>query len=267
VVVETGVGIECGYDESAYLYAWSKEGWRRVWQNEQDVYTEKEYRPQTIYSVAVSGWNKGNEYLVLTLGSESWCSSTLHNVYYRAFRLGPDPSAPPLVSGLGSARIDGDPPIRGTVTANDVLVEFDPVSIDVFEPAVRHYRISGSEAKRVDPLALSPASFVTEWLANEWITVAFWSESSNRGSMRDFHDKLKTDNPAGFYEPTLHCSTPDLWQVTMNPSYKATGPTYYFTVRWRPPYRFSMVGVSTVASPSCKEKDPVADEYRTLFPH
>jgi hypothetical protein len=54
LIVQTGVGIECGFDESAYLYSWSKEGWRRVWQTEQNTYIEKAYRPQTIHEVLVS---------------------------------------------------------------------------------------------------------------------------------------------------------------------------------------------------------------------
>ena len=69
-------------------------------------------------------YNKANDYVVLTLGSESWCQSFLHDVYYRAFRLGPDPEARPLVDGADWARIDDDPPIHGSVTVNDVLVEF-----------------------------------------------------------------------------------------------------------------------------------------------
>ena len=39
----------------------------------------------------------------------------------------------------------------------------------------------------------------------------------------------------------------------------------YFLVRWRPPYRFTMVSVSDRPSPDCTEKDPEADEARSLF--
>src|SRR5579859_1790632 len=47
--VQSGVGIECGFDESAYLYSWSGEGWSRVWQTEQNTYTKKDYQPQTLH--------------------------------------------------------------------------------------------------------------------------------------------------------------------------------------------------------------------------
>ena len=40
---------------------------------------------------------------------------------------------------------------------------------------VRHYRIDGPNAKRIDPLALRPRDFVDEWLTHEWKEAAFWS--------------------------------------------------------------------------------------------
>jgi len=99
LILKTGLGIECGFDESAYVYAHSDEGWKRVWQTEQNAYTEKEYKPQTIEQVLISPRNPANDYIALTLGAESWCSSVWHRVYYRAFRLGPFPDASPLLDG------------------------------------------------------------------------------------------------------------------------------------------------------------------------
>src|SRR6266446_703875 len=121
LIAQTGVGIVCGYDESAYVYSWSGEAWRRVWESEQNTYTDKAYEPQTIHSVLISPYSRTNDYLVLTLGSASWCTSIWHTVYYRAFRLGPDLVAPPLVEGVGWT--SNDPPIQGSVARNDVLVE------------------------------------------------------------------------------------------------------------------------------------------------
>ena len=46
LILQTALGIECGFDESAYVYSWSAEGWRRVWQTEQTSYTSKDYKPQ-----------------------------------------------------------------------------------------------------------------------------------------------------------------------------------------------------------------------------
>lgn len=90
LLVETAVGIECGYDESAYLYAWNGKGWDRLWSTEQLIYTEKQYAPQTIHAVQVSKGQAGQKSrLVLTLGSNPHCTSNWQPVFYRLWRLGP----------------------------------------------------------------------------------------------------------------------------------------------------------------------------------
>jgi len=278
LTVQTAFGIECGYDESVYLYSWSGEGWRRVWETEQNTYTEKEYTPQTIHAVLVSPYSKANDYVVLTLGSQPWCSSNWHQVYYRVFRLGPDIQARPLVDGTQSAYLGAhDPPIQGSVALNDVLVEFTVGSIDGgvhSREAIRHYRIDRDEVKRIDPLALSPRDFVDEWLTHVWKEAVFWSESPNRRSMREWHQRLHKGLISGeFIYPTMHCpKTPDLWQVGVDFSDPPTPigekpKGTYFLLRWRPPYTFRMVEISDHPWPNCTEEDRNADdEPRTLFP-
>jgi hypothetical protein len=276
LVLQTGVGIDCGSDESAYLYAPSSEGWKRAWQTEQNTYTEKDYRPQTIRAVHISPFNRSNDYVLLTLGSASWCSSNWHSVYYRAFRLGPDPEAPPLVNGDEIAYLANDPPIQGSVTADDVLVEFTIRSIDSGvhnREAIRHYAIDHGKVERVDPLALSPRDFVDEWLTHDWREAASWSENDSRRSMADRHKELHKDFVAGgFFAPTTHCTgKPDLWEVGIDFSDPPTPwdqkpKGTYFLVRWQPPYIFRMVQVTDKPTSTCTEVDRAADEHRTLFP-
>ena len=71
------------------------------------------------------------------------------------------------------------------------------------------------------------------------------------------------------FDETLHCATPDLWEVTLTHYGEQKGPAgfpdHLFLVRWRPPYHFTMVDVSTTPWPRCTEKDPDADAWRTLF--
>jgi len=278
LIVQTGVGIVCGYDESAYVYSWGGEQWTRVWQNEQNTYTAKEYNPQTLHAVLISPYNKANDYVALTLGSAPWCSSAWHRVYYRAFRLGPDLQAGPLVERSELAYLGKrSPPIQGSVAVNDVLVEFTVGSIDVgvhSREAVRHYKIDQGNVRRVDPLALKPRSFVEEWLVAAWREAAHWSESANRLSMHGWHTRLHKNFVSGkFLYPTMHCpKTPDLWQVGVDFSSPAsrigTEPKgTYFLVRWRPPYEFTMVDVGDQPTPGCTEEDRKADdEDRTMFP-
>jgi hypothetical protein len=278
VVVTSGVGIECGYDESAYVYSWNGEKWVRVWQNEQNLYTKDKYKPQTLHSVLISPYNRGNDYLVLTLGSESWCSSNWHDVYYRVFRLGPDQQAAPLVDGSEWTAVGWrDPPILGSLSADDVLIEYSGRSIDggmLVRERVFHYEIRHGVAKRTDPFALGPRDFVDEWLKTDWRESSHWSEDANRRRMLDWRAKFDKDGIAGeFVYPTLRCSaSPDLWQVGLDftPDSESANPKRnlaYFRVRWRPPYEFRMVGVSDKPSPDCTEEDRRADDpKRRLFP-
>jgi hypothetical protein len=278
LILQTGVSIECGSDESAYVYTWSSEGWKRVWQTEQNTYTEKDYKPQTIDGVHVSPFSQTNDYVVLTLGTEWWCMSGWHRVYYRVFRLGPDAEALTLVDGEEFAYVAGhDPPIQGSVTTDDVLVEFAVSSIDAAvhsREAIRHFTIDHDEVERVDPFALSPRDFVDEWLTHDWREAAFWSEDDQRRSMADWHKKLHKEFVAGqFIYPTMHCTDkPDLWEVGVDLSDPPTPwdqkpKGTYFLVRWPPPYHFSMVQVNDKPTAGCSEEDRrLDDERHTLFP-
>ena len=159
------------------------------------------------------------------------------------------------------------------MSRDEILVEFHLASLDgglQNRAAVRHYRINGEKVKRIDPLALSPRDFVEESMTSDWKEVALWSEDQARVAMRAIHQK-QAKKYAEFVYPTMHCpSTPDLWQVGLdfNPHFNTppSPETIYFLVRWRPPFRFSMVNVSNHPWPGCTEKDPSADEDRTLFP-
>lgn len=267
IILQTAVGIDCGYDDSVYIYAWSPEGWRRVWQNEQNTYTDKEYKPQHLQGVHISPHNTANDYLVLTLGTEPWCQSAWHDAYYRAYRLGPDPNPEPILSGGRWAYLgDYQPPIRGAITLDDIFVEYIVASIDGGREEVEHYKIDHDKVKRIDPLALSPRDFVDEWLISDWSDAYEWSESPDRGSLADAHKKLhNVHGPPVFVRPTLHCpKTPDLWQVGVSFDDLNSKPMY-FLVRWRPPYRFTMVRITAQPSPACTEADPFADEHRTLL--
>jgi hypothetical protein len=280
LILITGVGIECGFDDSAYIYGWSDGRWKRVWQNEQNIYTETVYKPQTIHSVKISPFNRANDYLILTLGSLPWCTSSWRNFYYRVFRLGLDPDAKPLVEAEEGGFLNDDPPILGSVSANDALVEFPIRSIDVGvhnRPAIRHFSINHETVNRIDPFALSPRDFVDEWLTHGWTQeAAGWSEVAYRPTMRDWHSKLHHDLLFGhFVRPSgiRHCkANPDLWQVGVDFSDPPTPwnkppVATYFVVRWRPPYRFTMVTVSDQANPDCTEVDQRAlDDRPTLFP-
>lgn len=102
-------------------------------------------------------------------------------------------------------------------------------------------------------------------MADAGTEVERWSASP---ALRQWHGKLSAGFAAGeFTGTTMHCRTPDLWQVGFEPE-NAEGKLkadVYFLVRWRPPYHFTMMSVGDRPWDACDRADPEADEWRTLF--
>ena len=260
LVVTAAVGIQCGYDESAYAYEWSTDGWRRFWQSEQDDYAEGKHHPQYIDSVQIAP--SDHDRLVLTLGQEPWCASTWHDVYYRVWQTNSTaPSLQLLLDESEWAKVDA--PIEGSVGSDDVLIEYSVGGIDVgfLRRKIRHYLRKEGTLQRVDPIALSPRDFADEWIQSPWSEVSLWTDATARARLEKWH---QTHSASGeFTGTTLHCERrPDQWQVGIS---LYQGDTRYFLIRWRPPYRFTMVAVSDHPWPGCTEEDPEADKPRTLF--
>jgi hypothetical protein len=159
-----------------------------------------------------------------------------------------------------AARIDG------TVSESHVLAEYSVgLSPGFTRRLVRHYVVDGDKISRVDPVALGPRDFVDEWLKRDWVESAGWTEARNRAALGLWHGK---GTSIDFENTTsMHCGqSPDLWQVVNNYSADANHELLeYYLVRWRPPYRFTMVDVSKRPWPGCVEPDSQADEERTLF--
>ena len=269
LVVTTRVGVQqCGYDDSAYAYRHDEHEWVRFWESEQNDYVEGKYFPQDLLGVWISPANyyprrDRSEHLILTLGREPWCASNWHDVYYRVWLTNAALAAPKLfLDGREWAYVAGD--IQGSAEWRDVLFEFSVSSVEggFTRPSIHHYRLEGDDLKRVDPVALSPRMFAAFWLTEAHGSDA-WTEAANRSKLaawRESNKRLYSE----FDEPALHCNKPDLWQVTtyLDDERKKGA---YFLVRWRPPYRFTMVSVGDRPSEDCTERDPAADERRSVF--
>jgi hypothetical protein len=276
LIVQTGLGIVCGFDESAYVYQWKDRHWQLTLTSEQDVYTEVSYKPQKIYSVLVStsAGEKDHRHLVLTLGMLPWCSSNWQAIYYRLWRTSEGQTDPkPLLDRQEYNYRGREPPIEGSVGPNDALIEFQGGSIDfddVFErPVVRHFQIDGDDVKQIAPIALGPRGFTEEWLTHDWRDSGAWTEASARDALRKWHQKLHADHLTGHFDPVaLRCArNADLWQIGFGIGQSDTEQRpVYFTVRWTPPYRFEMAAVAAKPRPDCATADPDAEATKTLFP-
>ncbi len=266
LVVRTAVGIQmCGYDESAYAYQAIEDQWRRFWQTEQNEYEDGEYFPQSLSEVLISTGR--SEHLILTLGSEPWCSSNWHDVYYRIWQSkGPAVEPALLLDGREYAFIDYS--IHGSVTASDVLMEYRVSSVEggFTRPEIRHYVLQGGELERADPVAITPRNFTAWWLSHPSPENSRWSEEGSRAKLNTWQQQHRGPF-AEFGFPTLHCrQQPDLWQVSTNMGEYGSEQAVYFLIRWRPPYRFTMVSAGDKPQPDCTEEDREADEPRSLFP-
>lgn len=273
LIVITRVGIVCEHDESVYGYKRIDSKWQRIWESEQNDY--RNYTPQHINAVHVwQSYKDGRQVrptYILTLGNEWGCASSWHRVYYRIWRV--DSSGPKnLVDQSADAYLRAETYIVGSIVDSpmhsdgsvDALMEFTQRSVDGREgtrEAVRHFVIEGDRVRRVDPVALSPRNFVDEWMTRPWSESREWSSTPN---LWKWHKRLHVKSVSGdFLGDTMHCQTPDLWQVGFEPS--DAKPDVYFLIRWTPPYRFVLADISDKPWPRCMQPDQEADAWRTLF--
>ena len=251
--IVTAVGINCGYDESAYAYTWRNGRWERFWDSEQNSYTKETYRPQQVYYVLISPPGSDGRRLLVTLGSQSGCLGGFKDLYARAWRL----DAP-----LGSTQVldwsayanDGYPPIQGRLRPDDLVVQYTAGGLADGDThtAVRHFEVRNGVAVQTDPIAGKPHDFVLEWLSEPW------EESRSRAAseaLKERYTALHLEHPYGdFAEPTRRCTAgADLWQVATR---ILDGPLRYYRVRWETGFRFTMVDISDAPFPDCTAEDP-----------
>jgi hypothetical protein len=280
LLVTTAVGMRCGTDESAYVYAWKGGRWSLLLQSEQDDYSKGVYAPQQFLAVRVSpgnvAWNEpAPPPLVLTLGFSPWCSSNWHGLLTRLWRATPaTPTPRPLIDTTDNLYMGDYEIAEGSVTSHDALIEFVGSSIDegvLMRSVVRHYEIGpGDRVRRIAPVALEPNDFVDEWLTGAWKDVAGWTDrSAASGPLRRWHQRLHKEFLFGDFDGApLRCRADrSLWQTGFFETDGAhDGPTHYYLVRWEAPYRFTMVGISDRRRRGCDVKDSMPDNLGTLFP-
>jgi hypothetical protein len=271
LLVRTSVGVQvCGTDDSAYIYEWKEDRWRRIWQSEQDDYEEKKYFPQRLVDVKISpvDWLPHHDrtaHLIVTTGVLPWCSSVWQPVYYRVWRI-KDNVPNPLLLLDETDQADIAEPTHARVSENDVFVEYQVIADDAMRVSeFRHYVLENGKLRLNDPVALTPGDFVSFWLRHPWADASEWTIPTARANLREWRQRYKGKN-SEFATPTRHCALhPDLWQVATDPDGSLNTDVYYFLVRARPPSRFTMVGASERPWPDCTEDDPAIDAAPDFF--
>lgn len=262
LIIITATGISCGFDESAYIYAWTGRQWQRVWDHEQNTYTPGGYLPQQIHDIQISPADAAGKQLLLLFGSQTLCGGAFKNLYARAWSITTANEFKPVLNWTGFGN-DGYPPLTGRTLAGDVLFEYTAGGLisGQAHTAIRHFKIEGDAPVQVDPIAGRPHDFVLEWLA------APWSESRSRSvsaSLEPLHDQLRREDAAGDTpESTLRCTGgADLWQVA-TALYER--PKRYYRVRWEKPFTFTMIGISETPYPDCTARDEAGETYPDIL--
>ena len=265
VTTAVGTGIRCGYDYSAYVYAWQAGKWQRAWDNEQDNYAEGAYHPQTLHSVHLSEPASDGTQLILTLGTPAGCTGAFVPLYYRVWRLGAAGATAALILDKSETLNDeSEPPAIAKLTADDLLIEFSAGGTGYGDThkALRHFKIHANTATQTDPIAPTPRDFVEEWLAFPWQASASRSDSPE---LRVWHTKLHRDDGQGDYpEPALGCTRdPALVEIA---THLEGLPKHYFLVRTKAPLQFSMAAIGDRPFDGCTRPDPAADKQPSLIP-
>jgi hypothetical protein len=265
IMTAVGTGIRCGYDYSAYIYEWRENNWRRVWENEQNDYTEGAYRPQTLHLVHISEADAGGTRLVLTLGTPAGCGGAFVPLYYRVFRVTARGAGASLILDKSETLTDeGEPPAIGRIRPDDLLIEFSAggTGYGLSHKALRHYQIRGATTTQTDPIAPTARDFVEEWLAAPWQDSMARSDSP---ALREWHEKLHRDDAQGDYpDQALRCvNDPSLVEIA---THLEESPKHYFLVRTKEPLHFSMAGIGESPFPDCTVPYPQADKQPSLLP-
>ena len=276
----TQVGVQCGFDENAYLYRWNGAKWERVWDGAVKPRDGK-YEPQVVDTVSVGESQKGGPRLVSALAHFPGCKSTWQPVFYRLWVVDGALKAPQLVvdeRGVAPVPVRG-PAIQARVTGDDdFLVEYQTESIDPDVPSrtkVAHYRIVQAEndtfkAEKIMPYAQTPREFVEEWVTSSWAEASIMTADAAQGPAQEQHKNLHREKVrADFTGATTHCdeSSYGEWQVhvTFRNNPAKDGEERYFHMRWAPPTLFELLSISDKPNPKCKDEVPRIDARRSLF--
>jgi hypothetical protein len=275
LLVETDVGVLCGYDESAYIFAWRDSRWRLLWETEQNDYRKGHYAPQNFFSVTASAVGASTQPLVLTLGYSPWCQSAWQRLFVRLWRMSSVSSSTPPLFDMTDTVYLGDEPTRVRLSDSDAMIVFDGASIDgdiLVRRHVWHLAVRDHSVQRLEPVALDPRSFVDEWLTRPWTESGAWIDAKSQAqSLRHWHGRFHESGAVfgSFNDVLWRCrSDRTLWQVGFT---RQGGPinsdlTAYFLVRWMAPYRFTLVDIRKEKSRDCDVADPMRDNVETLFP-
>jgi hypothetical protein len=185
-------GISCGSDASLYLFEWKDERWRLAFALESNGYDEVSGGLGS-FDFRVSPPDKKGGFFIVAADITPWCSSNWQQLRYRAYRLGGDPLRPVPFFEETEGIYQWD--LELAVKADQFQVTFrGSQSLDtsiLVRDYVRAFRVTGTKAERIGPLAKEPRGFIDEWIYQPWEIAECWADPSQRSQLKAWHDRLK----------------------------------------------------------------------------
>jgi hypothetical protein len=157
LAVTTTLQIPCGSDSSLYVFQRSDQPWKLVLAQEANDYAEVS-GAQGIFSYAISPAETDNNFFVVTVNVNPWCTSNWQSIRYSVLRIGLGAYQPRmLVSGEQTIYLGvGPPPYRLEVGRKWFSITFEGDSSDAevmnginSRKHVVKYMILGDRARRV----------------------------------------------------------------------------------------------------------------------
>jgi hypothetical protein len=229
--------ISCGSDASLYLFQREEKGWRLAFALESNGY-EQVSGGLGSFQFGVSPPDKKDDFFIVATDVNPWCSSNWQGIRYRAFRLGGDPLRPAPFLEEGASIFQWDYEL--TVEQDRFRVSFQGSQrLDagiLVRDYIRAFRVTGTKAERIGPLAKEPQGFIDEWIEQPWEIAMRWTLHPERPAMKAWHDRIKErkeDISTSF--DFLRTCGPNRSQVTLDldpdPKSPSLPRVLYFTVR------------------------------------
>lgn len=194
LAVQVTLGIPCGSDSSLYLFERREVSWRLALALESNGYEEIDGALGR-FGFGVSPPARDGSFFVVAADVNPWCTSNWQRLRWRAYRLGGDPLRPqPFFEGESGIYLGTESGFELEVAEDGFRLAFtgrqDLDAGLLIRDMIQAFQVSGTEVKRVPPLAAEPRGFLDEWISLPWSDARRWT-SRRVNAAEIWHGRLQ----------------------------------------------------------------------------
>jgi hypothetical protein len=234
VLVEFNFGVACGYDSILLAYEVHSGAWQRILRWQSPEYSEVSGAFGDFFEFVLLAPTDSDGWRAVIAHGHPWCTSR-----WSAFDL--DVVQPASVGttqrvlqhlNKGYVRFEIEPTLKIVPDGFQIRVQTGMIDPDIKTRVVIYrYRVSGTEIKRVQPIANNGRDFVDEWLDSPWEESALWSATENLEELKATHTRIEADRSSSAensslrtYGPVRACSDARMhFQVELNAEFVSEG--------------------------------------------